>query len=238
MYEERKNDQIVQVKNNSLAKVSNILMLTNKLLQEIDSRNKLPSNDFRIHIPDYFFQKYLTNKLGIQITNCTVEYGEIKNIEEINCGYDHCNISSLNGIEYFTSLIKLNCGGNQLLDLDVSKNISLIYLDCGLNKLTKLDVSQNTALFHLDCDWNQLTELDVSNNTALTRLNCNKNKLKKIDISHNTALSYLNCSINHLTELDISHNTGLTELYCHKNQFKNLDLSNNTALIELERDNF
>ena len=189
MSEERKNNQIVHVKNNSLAKVSNTLLLTDKLLQEIESRNILPRDDFRISIPDYRFQLYLIKKFGILVKNDTVAYVEIKNIEEINCGYDHLGISSLKGIEYFTSLIKLSCGGNLITDLDVSKNTVLTYLDCGWNQLTELDVSHNTSLIYLECGGNQLTELDVSHNTALTKLWCQSNQLTDIDISHNTALT-------------------------------------------------
>ena len=190
MTEVRKNNQIVQVKNNTLARVSNTLLLTDKLLHEIEIRNTLPRDDFRVYIPDYFFQRFLIKKFGVLITNNTVAYSEIKNIKEINCTYDHTNISSLNGIEYFTSLIELRCGGNHISELDVSKNTALTHLDCGLNRLKNLDVSQNTALLSLDCRGNQLTELDVSKNTALTHLNCYKNHLKKIDILHNTALLY------------------------------------------------
>ena len=67
MDEETNQNQIVHLKNNSLAKVSSTLALTNKILQEIENRNTLPSNDFRVSIPDINFQKYLTNAFGIVI---------------------------------------------------------------------------------------------------------------------------------------------------------------------------
>jgi hypothetical protein len=51
---------LYKLDNNSLAKVSSTLELTNKLLQEIENRKILPSNDFRVAIPDINFQKHLT----------------------------------------------------------------------------------------------------------------------------------------------------------------------------------
>ena len=122
---------------------------------------------------------------------------EIKNITSISV--NEKNISTLKGIEFFTSLDYLNCSYNQLTSLDVSKNTALIGLYCYDNQLTVLDVSQNIALTTLSCASNQLTSLDVSKNTALT---------------------YLHCASNQLTSLDISKNTALTELYCYRNQIK------------------
>ena len=43
-----------------------------------------------------------------------------------------------------TALVKLDCGGNQLDALDVSKNKNLIELLCSSNQLEALDVSKNT----------------------------------------------------------------------------------------------
>ena len=55
-------------------------------------------------------------------------------------------ISDLTGIEDFTALTWLDCGGNQLTTLDVSANTALHTLVCYENQLTSLDVSANTAL--------------------------------------------------------------------------------------------
>ena len=146
-------NQIVHLKNNSLAKVSSTLALTNKLLQEIENRNTLPINDFRVSIPDINFQKYLINTFGIVITDNTVAYGDIKHIEKITCssGEDEelNRIKSLEGIQHFTALNILFCEGNQLTDLDVSQNKALRALFCENNQLTDLDLSQNTALAQL-----------------------------------------------------------------------------------------
>ena len=113
------------------------------------------------------------------------------------------NVLSMPEIKYFTALEYLDCWGNQLTSLDVSKNTALEYLDCGDNQLTSLDVS-NTALEYLYCYNNQLTSLDVSKNTALEDLNCYNNQLTSLDVSKNTALTTLDCAKNPLETLIIS----------------------------------
>ena len=59
---------------------------------------------------------------------------EIASVTEIVCiGRD---IQSLQGIEYFTALTKLECYNNPLTSLDVSKNTALRTLLCHNNQLT------------------------------------------------------------------------------------------------------
>ena len=143
-------------------------------------------------------------------------------------------IRGMDEIKYFTALTWLDCYGNDLTSLDLSKNTALTWLDCGYNELTSLDLSKNTALTDLSCGDNQLTSLDVSKNTALTDLFCGGNQLTSLDVSKNTALTWLGCGDNELTSLDVSKNTALTNLSCDGNQLTSLDVSKNTALEWLD----
>ena len=143
------------------------------------------------------------------------------------------NITSLKGIEYFTSLVYLDCSYNQLTSLDLSKNTQLGSLACSNNQLTSLDLSKNTQLSTLYCNNNQLTSLDVSNHTMLYTFNCNDNQLTSLDISKNTPLHNLVCYNNQLTSLDVSKNTHLYVLGCGHNQLTRLDVSNNLELRDL-----
>ena len=121
------------------------------------------------HFPDVNFREYVN-------ANCDTdgdgslsdaEIAEVTGIE-----YFKQDISNLKGIEYFTELTYLDCSGNRLNSLDVSKNTALTYLDCYDNQLNSLDVSKNTALEYLNCFNNRLNSLDVSKNTKLKYLNC------------------------------------------------------------------
>lgn len=77
---------------------------------------------------------------------------------------------------YGENITKLNCIGNHLTSLDISKNTALIVLSCESNQLASLNVNSNTVLAKLSCGHNQLTSLDVSNCTALLFLHCYNNQ--------------------------------------------------------------
>ena len=179
--------------------------------------------------PDETFRKYLEQfdkdddgYLG------TDERNAVKEIYVYTKG-----VETLEGIEYFPKLEKLNCFNNQLTELDVSKNTALLDLVCGGNNLTSLDVSKNIALQELTCQDNNLTSLDVTQNTALKELHCDDNLLTSLDVSKNTKLRKLWCFKNQLTELDVSKNTALEDLNCSENNLTSLDVSKNTALLDL-----
>ncbi|MDR1691856.1 MAG: hypothetical protein LBR72_00710, partial [Oscillospiraceae bacterium] len=136
----------------------------------------------------------------------------VKTIKELNIG--NKEISSLKGIEYFTGLTTLVCEGNELTELDVSKNTSLEGLYCGSNQLTKLILSNEPKLKNLGCQNNLLSSLDVSKQTALKVLDCSNNLLTMLDLSQNTGLTAVNCKANYLDNqefLDI--NKGVIEKF-------------------------
>ena len=135
------------------------------------------------------------------------------------------NITSLAGIEYFTDLEHLDCMGNQLTTLDVTKLTNLKNLFCSDNQLTTLDVTKLTDLETLDCMGNQLTTLDVTGLTSLMFLVCNDNQLTALDVTGLTSLVNLLCSDNQLTALDVTGLTNLTSLHCNDNQLVSLNVS-------------
>lgn len=114
------------------------------------------------------------------------------------------NLSSLDGIEYFTGLEKLFCDGNQLESLDVSNLTALNTLQCNNNLLESLDVSKLTALNELQCNNNQLDLLDVSKLTQLRNLTCYGNKLSELDITANSQLMVLLCGNQTTGTLNLS----------------------------------
>ena len=180
------------------------------------------------NFPDENFRNYLREQDYGQDGVITDE--EIKSVTSIDV--DKKNISSLKGIEFFTALTKLTCGGNQLTAIDVSNNTELEILYCGNNQLSLLDVSKNTLLWNLDCHENQLTSLDVSKNTSLSTLQCQFNKLKSLDLSTNTALTNFNCTKNELASLNVPNSTNLLWFYCDFNKLTSLDISKHIKLFE------
>ena len=205
------------------------------------------------NFPDAKFRSFVKENLDKNKDDIldAMEIAAVKMIEANKMG-----IKSLEGVGFFTALETLKCWGNELTELDVSKNTELTRLECWDNKLTALDVSKNTELTRLGCWKNELTALDVSKNTKLEMLNCRGEtlsymKLTKLDVSQNkvlkeldcysikmkelnvsgcTALEELNCGGNQLTALDVSKNLDLKGLYCRNNNLAVLDVSKNSKL--------
>ena len=226
MSEENNKYKLSVVKNNYLTKVSNTLSITNKLLKEIDNRE--PSDDYRVAILDVNFQKYLSEELGIEVTEGTVTYEDVKNVSEIKC--PNRSIESLEGIEFFISLEILNCGENNLFFLDVTKNKNLTNLSCHKNNLESLDVTKNNRLISLYCYRNKLVDLDVTENIILTLLNCGENNLFFLDVTKNKNLTNLYCYGNDLKSLDVTKNLSLITLEIENNFIENIDVSKNIYL--------
>jgi hypothetical protein len=153
-----------------------------------------------VNIPDANFKAYLVGNSAIntngdteiQVSEATVFNGSIY------C--PNMNISDLTGIEDFTVLNALYCGGNQLTILDVSQNTFLNELSCGDNNLTSLDVSNNIGYF--SCANNQLTSLDVSNNIDLGHFSCANNQLTSLDVR--------NGNNSNILTFEVTNNPNLT----------------------------
>ena len=111
------------------------------------------------NFPDASFRAYVS-------TNCDIDQdgylsdGEVASVTRIDVSRQ--NITSLRGIECFTSITHLVCFSNALTSLDLSANTKLIRLDCDDNQLTSLNIRQNSKLHALLCYKNKLTELDIS----------------------------------------------------------------------------
>ncbi|MBO4580236.1 MAG: S-layer homology domain-containing protein [Clostridiales bacterium] len=181
------------------------------------------------NFPDEIFRAYISENVDTDNDGYLSE--DEMEIRHINV--HSLNISSLKGIELFTSLVSLSCGNNQLTSLDISKNTALEDLSCFNNNLKTLDVSHNTALKELGCYYTQLTKLDVSKNTKLKRLSCDCNQLTGLDVSKNKELKYLICDNNKLTKLDVSNNPALKTIYCHENLLSDLNLKGCSELKNL-----
>ena len=209
--------------------------------QETTAAQSEETGDVKIAeaFPDPNFRKYVEEKFDYDDdgTLNQSELAAVAAVKELDFGMyalNHEKISTLKGIEYFTSLEKLSCSLIQLSELDVSQNKALTYLDCEQNQLSELNVSGCSALRYLDCLRNELSALDVSNHRALTELYCDTNQLSKLNVSGCSALTKLDCYINNLSELDVSSCSALTTLDCHMNDLSALDVSNNLALTKLD----
>lgn len=179
-----------------------------------------------VDIPDANFKAALLADTSIN----TNGDGEISCLEASRfSGFmyvDNKSISSLKGIEAFTSLRSLHCDDNLLKFIDVSNNLVLESLFCEDNELESLDVSNNLELLHLNFNNNHIRSIDVSYNTSLYSIGSAGNELTDLDLSNNAQLVTLGCSSNKLTDLDLSKLSHLQFFGCSSNNLKSLNVAN------------
>lgn len=183
-----------------------------------------------VNIPDANFKSYLVGNTLINTNNNS----EIE-ITEANsfAGALYCSnysISDLTGIEYFTSLVELQCQHNQIDSLDLTNNIFLEKLSCGSNQMDFLNISNCDSLFFLDCGVNNLVTLDLTNNINLRDLVCYNNDINSLDLSNCSELLDIYCSGNNLQTLDVSNCDSLGFLSCNQNQITTLEVGNKPNL--------
>jgi len=167
----------------------------------------------------------------------TVSQYEADQVTSIDCA--DMGIVRLTDIGKFSNLEMLDCSGNSLVSLDLSKNRHIIsvdckhnslreiiltgcseleMLDCSNNSLATLDVGSCSSLQTLDCSYNSLTALDLSGATGVVTVNCKRNSLTSLTLTGCSRLESLDCSYNSLTSLDVSECPNLSSLDCTDNQ--------------------
>lgn len=131
-------------------------------------------------------------------------------------------------------LQRLNLQYNDFTDIDISNNTKLVFFDIlgnelG-NQLTEIDITKNILLEELLLQGNLLTSIDVSQNTKLLKLSVSDNKLSTINLNTNKALETLTLTKNRLTSLRVHNNRFLKTLNISENQLSILNLINNIRL--------
>ena len=187
------------------------------------------------HFPDSNFREFV--KKYDRDRNGILSQSELAKVTDLNCRGK--SITSLEGIEHFTSLKELNCRENQLTELDVSNNSELESLDCYENQLSALNVSNHQALKTLSCSWNKpLSALDVSNCPALKMLECEVTHLGALDVSNHPALEELYCDGAHLSVLVLGNNPNLNYLNFSDNQLASVNIGSNALKYSERYDHF
>lgn len=221
-----------------------------------------------INIPDPNFKNVLINKKCVDIDNDlkldddvdTNNDGEITLQEAM--GINNLNVSlnkidSLNGIEYFTNLKKLDCTWNNLKKINLQPLSNLEILDCSSNKLDSLHyLSSCTKLIFFNCSKNQFLVLNLEFLNKLEYFNCGDNEiydlngtefclnleeyfcygnqLTSINVKNLSKLKKIECSNNKLNKIiGIEDCVSLDYLYCHSNNLTILDLQNSVNLRDL-----
>ena len=213
--------------------------------------SKLLIND--VTFPDAGFLRYV-GAFDVD-GDGALSQAEINSVTTISCG--NSEIISLRGIEYFTSLVTLECFNNELTSLNLERNAKLKSINCSHNKLTSLNLPWDAPiqslnccdnqlywigfagreLIELDCSLNNLSSINLINSPELIHLYCNGNQFGSLDVSHNTKLQFLGCGSNGISTLNLTSNPELRDIYCGNNTLTTLDLTYNSVLDYLNCEN-
>lgn len=159
------------------------------------------------YVPDDAFEQALRD-LGYDNADITEldDYVPTEKIQDVTyLSLTNKGISDLTGIEGFTALVTLNCGNNNLSELNVGINQNLVTLICDKNRITSVDVSNNTELVKIDISDNLLTTLNINNNTQLERLLCSKNNLSSLNVLNNPLLVEILAAENQLISVEANN---------------------------------
>lgn len=186
--------------------------------------------DFGGTVKDYDIGKKDTILIDGEVSDGSVKvYGSRTLIRFLYC--PTASITNLN-VSNCENLEVLNCNGNGLSMLDLTKNSKLYYLDCGHNVLTELDVTHNPALYYIDCQGNDLSTLDITKNEGLIWLYAQMNfKLENIDFSNNKKLrEILVYGAENMTSIDVTNIPNLLRLAVDMTSLSTIDVSKNLEL--------
>ena len=176
-------------------------------------------DDYRIPPKMYSsdrLEQYLLQNFDLDGDN-HISIREARGVKEIDCS--EMSVYSLEWLQYFTELEKLNCSSNSIDCFDLSKNTKLKELICYYSsRCDSIDLSANIALEVFEYrgyDYSWLRYLNLRNNINLRKLYCANVRWWLVD-------------------LDLSNNKKLEELYLSKLGYlvdlSSLNDDNNKAL--------
>ncbi|NNF74905.1 MAG: hypothetical protein HKN00_06960 [Flavobacteriaceae bacterium] len=162
-----------------------------------NNNNNNNNNTPRTTIPDEAFEQALIDLGFDNALDGSVATSSIENVTDLVM--NNKGITSLQGLEDFSSLLNLWVNDNSLTSINVAQNGSLKFLYAERNMLTQINVTNLANLEKLGLNGNQLTAINVANNFNLQQLVVPDNQIENIDVSNNTALTVLNVVNNPLT---------------------------------------
>ena len=170
-----------------------------------------------VTIPDANFANWISNYIPGSMIGNQLDTTFIDVISLHTMGFGSLGIHDLTGIQYFDSLINLDCGFN-LITFIPSFPHMLDQLGCDGNQLTSLPPLPS-SLTSLYCSENHLTTLPTLP-SSLAVLECNNNNLNSLPILPNS-LTDLYCWGNQIASLPSLPNS-LTSIACYNNQITSL----------------
>lgn len=212
---EPKNDTIF---NNTADHIDHILNSDPNHMKNFEQFKISLNENNSVIIPDSNFLNFLI-KAAPEIFNedgqLDVDSPAIKAIDRLYLG--DLKINSLEGIQYFTGLVALNCIGNNIKSIRILPD-TIKTLNISDNPLIKIE-KLPSEIVELDCSKTKLINLpELPSN--LKHLNCYKSNIKKLPLLPNSLIS-INCYNNKLSALPTLPDN-LETLICSHNAIRTL----------------
>ena len=144
------------------------------------------------HFPDDNFRQYVLNNFDSISKDGILSDDKILTGTVINVEYKE--ISSLKGIEYFTALRELRCSGNQLVSLDLSKNVLLDsdWQNCRVSTQHKTKSSDNftfsDGIYSLPLSAIGLSSADFETRIRSSDLDVRDRNYTSVIVSHDSGV--------------------------------------------------
>lgn len=146
-----------------------------------DDEREEENKTIYIHIPDEAFRHYCLEHFDGD-GNGRISRYEARRIRRMDCS--GLGIASLQGIEDFAFLQRLDCSDNDLSELNVRRLADLQVLDTDRNPhLSVLEADGLRSLQRLGCSGCALAELYLGGDGSLSWLDCRENRLAALDVS-------------------------------------------------------
>tara|TARA_R110002126_G_scaffold124451_1_gene266419 strand:+ start:32902 stop:33741 length:840 start_codon:yes stop_codon:yes gene_type:complete len=194
-----------------------------------DNNNLEVPNNY-LNIPDENFEAILIEK-GID-SDGIINQQMLKSDAEkvIKLSLNGANINSLEGIEAFVNLKRLEADANNLTTLDVSNNVLLDTISLTSNRLMEIEgLEKAQNLTWLSLSWNYFTEFTLDNDNVKNFL-IDHNDLTSLEIAHAPKLESAVLNLNQIADLDLSNSPLLKVLVFSANKVQTINLDNNVNL--------
>lgn len=143
------------------------------------------------------------------------------------------DLISLDGIQNFVNLKKLNCAGNSITTLNLQGLTNLQYINAAYNDITTININGLIALQELSIYNNLLTSINIDNLTNLTKISIHHNQLNSLAFNNNTSLQDLFCYNNLISSLDFSLTPSIKNISCDNNLLSTLNLGTINQINQL-----
>ena len=161
---------------------------------------------------------------------------EISKVTEISCKEKY--IETIEDLERFENIEKINLSDNKIIDLDLSVFPKLRELDCSYCPIQTLNILNNRSLEYIRYEGlrgNKLSNIDFTGNPKLKKIIGGQDGLSQIDLSNNPDMEEIDIRLSqNLRHINVKNCSRLKKIRLWGVLVPYVDLTNNHELEHVE----